>query len=153
MDRRLFRQRSNRMIAGICGGLGEYLAIDPTFVRIFFVLLALINGIGVLIYFLMWIIVPPEDAASISLREAARTGADEIAEQARTMGADLRQAVRRPNSQTWMYIGLGLVILGFFALLDNLPWRWLHWFNWNVFWPVLLILGGIALIVRYFRKE
>jgi hypothetical protein len=101
----------------------------------------------------MWIIIPPEDAARSSLREAARTGADEIAEQARTMGADIRQAVRSPNSRTWMYIGAGLIVLGFFALLDNLPWSWLHWLNWNFFWPVLLILGGIALIVRYFRKE
>jgi phage shock protein C len=153
MNRRLYRHRSNRMIAGVCSGLGDYLQIDPTFVRIFFVLMALTNGIGVLIYFLMWIIVPPEDARSASLREAARTGADEIAEQARSMGEDLRQAVRSPNSQTWIYIGAGLIILGFFALLDNLPWGWLQWWNSNLFWPVLLILGGIALIVRYFRKE
>jgi phage shock protein C len=153
MSHKLYRHRINRMIAGVCGGLGEYLGIDSTFVRIFFVLLALSNGIGVMVYFLMWIIVPPQDAASISLHEAARTGADEIAEQARTMGADLRQAVRSPNSQTWMYIGIGLIILGLLALLDNLPWSWLHWLNWNFFWPILLVLGGIALIVRYFRKE
>jgi phage shock protein C len=153
MTRRLFRHRTNRMIAGVCAGLGEYLEIDTTFVRLFFVLLALSNGIGVLVYFLMWIIVPPEDAASATLRETARVGADEIADQARTMGADIRQAVRSPNSKTWMYIGAGLIILGFFALLDNLPWRWLHWLNWTFFWPVLLILAGIALIVRYFRKE
>lgn len=153
MNRKLYRTRTNRMIAGVCGGLGEYLSIDPTFVRLFFVLLALSNGIGVLVYFLMWILVPPEDAASISLREAARAGADEIAEHARTMGEDLRQAVSSPSSRTWMYIGVGLILLGFFALLDNLPWGWLHWLNWNLFWPVMLILGGIALIVRYFRKE
>jgi len=153
MDRRLYRHRTNRIIAGVCGGLGEYLNIDPTFVRIFFVLLGFTNGIGVLIYLLMWIIVPPEDARNISLRESARTGADEIAEQAHSIGEDLRQAVRSPTSQTWMYIGAGLIILGLFALLDNLPWHWLHWLHWNLFWPVLLIMAGIALVVRYFRKE
>jgi phage shock protein C len=153
MNRRLFRLRSNRMIAGVCGGLGEYLGIDPTFVRIFFVLLALSNGLGVLVYLLMWIIIPPEDKARISLPDAARTGADEIAEQARSMGVDLRHAVRSPNSQTWMYIGVGLILLGLFALLDKLPWAWLRWLNWNFFWPVLLVLAGVALIVRYFRNE
>jgi len=153
MDRRLYRHRTNRIIAGVCGGLGEYLSIDPTFVRIFFVLLGFTNGIGVLVYLLMWIIVPPEDARNVSLRESARTGADEIAEQAHNLGEDLRRAVRSPTSQTWMYIGAGLIIIGFFALLDNLPWHWLHWLNWSLFWPVLLILAGIALVVRYFRKE
>ena len=153
MNRRLLRLRSNRMIAGVCGGLGVYLGIDPTFVRVFFVLLAFSNGIGVLVYLLMWIIVPPEDTANASLRDIARTGADEIAEQARSMSEDLRQAVRSPNSQTWMYIGIGLILLGFLALVDYLPWSWLHWLNWNFFWPVLLVLAGIALIVRYFRKE
>jgi phage shock protein C len=153
MDRRLYRHRSNRIIAGVCAGLGEYLGIDPTFVRIFFVLLSFSNGIGVLIYFLMWIIVPPENARNVTLSESARTGADEIAEQAHTLGEDLRQAVHNPTSKTWMYIGAGLIIIGFFALLDSLPWRWLHWLNWNIFWPVLLILAGIALVVRYFRKD
>jgi phage shock protein PspC (stress-responsive transcriptional regulator) len=153
MDRRLYRHRSNRIIAGVCGGLGEYLGIDPTFVRIFFVLLAFGNGIGVLVYFLMWIIVPPEDAQNISLRESAQTGADEIAEHAHSIGEDIRQVVHNPTSRSWMYIGAGLIIIGFFALLDSLPWGWLHWLNWNWFWPVLLILAGIAMIVRYFRKE
>jgi phage shock protein C len=153
MDRRLYRHRTNRIIAGVCGGVGDYLGIDPTFVRIFFVLFAFTNGIGVMVYLLMWIIVPPEDARNVSLRESARTGADEIAEHAHNLGEDLRQAVRNPTSQTWIYIGAGLIIIGFFALLDSLPWGWLHWLNWNLFWPVLLILAGIALIVRYFRKE
>jgi phage shock protein PspC (stress-responsive transcriptional regulator) len=153
MDRRLYRHRTNRIIAGVCGGLGEYLGIDPTFVRIFFVLLAVGNGIGVLVYVLMWIIVPPEDARNISLRESARTGADEIAEHAHSIGEDIRQVVHNPTSRSWMYIGAGLIIIGFFALLDSLPWRWLHWLNWNWFWPALLILAGIAMIVRYFRKE
>jgi phage shock protein C len=153
MDRRLYRHRTNRLIAGVCGGVGEYLNIDPTFVRIFFVLFALTNGIGILVYFLMWIIIPPEDARSVSLRESARTGADEIVEHAHSIGEDIRQVVRNPTSTTWIYVGAGLIIIGFFALLNSLPWRWLHWLNWNLFWPVLLILGGIALIVRYFRKE
>jgi phage shock protein C len=153
MERRLYRHRTNRIIAGVCGGLGEYLAIDPTVVRLFFLLFGFTNGIGVLVYFLMWIIIPPEDARSASLPESARTGADEIAEQAHNLGQEIRQAVRSPASQTWMYIGAGLIIIGFVALLNNLPWHWLHWMNWNLFWPVFLILGGIALIVRYFRKE
>jgi len=153
MDRKLYRHRTNRIIAGVCGGVGEYLAIDPTFVRIFFVLFAFLNGFGVLVYFLMWIIVPSEDARNVSLRESARIGADEIAQKAHFMGEDLRQAVRSPTPQTWMYIGAGMIIIGFFALLDSLPWSWLHWLNWNVFWPVLLILAGIAMVMRYFRKE
>ena len=153
MDRKLYRHRTNRIVAGVCGGVGEYLRIDPTFVRIFFVLFAFFNGFGVLVYFLMWIIVPPEDARNVSLRESARTGADEIAEQAQQMGEDLRRAVHSPTPQTWMYIGAGLIIIGFFALLDSLPWGWLHWLNWNLFWPVLLILAGIAMVMRYFRKE
>jgi len=101
----------------------------------------------------MWIIVPPEDTRNISLSESARTGADEIVEHAHILGEDLRQVVHNPASQTWMYIGAGLIIIGFFALLDSLPWGWLHWLNWNLFWPVLFILAGIALVVRYFRKE
>lgn len=62
--RKLYRIPSKGMIGGVCAGLGEYLKADPTVIRIAFALLALAGvGSGVLIYIVMWLIVPikPED--------------------------------------------------------------------------------------------
>lgn len=56
--KRLYRSRSNRMIAGICGGIGEYLGIDPTLIRILWILFTLAGGSGILVYIILWIIVP-----------------------------------------------------------------------------------------------
>jgi phage shock protein C len=57
----LYRSRSNRQVAGICGGLGEFLGIDPTIVRLLFIF-GVIFGYGflLLVYFVMFIIVPEE---------------------------------------------------------------------------------------------
>jgi phage shock protein C len=60
MEKRLYRSRSERVIGGVCGGLGDYFAVDPTLVRIAAVLLALANGVGVVAYIILWIIVPEE---------------------------------------------------------------------------------------------
>jgi phage shock protein C len=46
------------MIAGVCGGLAEYLGMDPTIIRVLWVLVSLLAGAGVLLYIIMWIIVP-----------------------------------------------------------------------------------------------
>lgn len=58
--KRITRSRSDRMIAGVAGGLAAYFGIDPIFVRIGFLVLALINGFGGLLYFVLWLIVPNE---------------------------------------------------------------------------------------------
>jgi phage shock protein C len=58
--RRLYRSRKDRMIAGVCAGLGEYLSIDPTVIRILFVLLFLAGFSGILIYLIMLFIIPEE---------------------------------------------------------------------------------------------
>ena len=49
------------MIGGVCGGLGEVLDIDPTIVRVVFVLLGLLGGHGVLLYIILWLIMPRHD--------------------------------------------------------------------------------------------
>lgn len=64
MDRKLYRSRTSSMIAGVCGGLGAYLNLDPTVVRLVFILLALAGGPGVLFYLLLWLVVPREPAAA-----------------------------------------------------------------------------------------
>ena len=61
--KQLYRSNSNRMIAGVCTGLGEYAGIDPTVIRLLFVLGFFITGPGILLaYLIMMIVVPPEPA-------------------------------------------------------------------------------------------
>lgn len=57
-SKKLKRSRSETMIAGVCGGLGDYFGMDPTIIRLIFVLLALLGGHGILIYLILWIIMP-----------------------------------------------------------------------------------------------
>jgi phage shock protein PspC (stress-responsive transcriptional regulator) len=59
--RYLRRSKSNRMLAGVCGGLGEFFGLDPVWFRLIFVLASIPGGIpGVLIYLVCWIIIPEE---------------------------------------------------------------------------------------------
>jgi phage shock protein C len=62
--KRITRSRSDRMVAGVAGGLAAYFGVDPLFIRIAFVVLALINGVGALLYLALWLIVPNEGSLS-----------------------------------------------------------------------------------------
>jgi phage shock protein C len=56
--RKLYRSQSQRMIAGVCGGLADYFNVDATLIRVLFLLLTVFGGSGLVIYVVMWIIVP-----------------------------------------------------------------------------------------------
>jgi phage shock protein C len=58
--RKLYRSKTNRQLAGVCGGLAQYFNLDATLVRVLFVLLAVLGGSGLVLYLAMWIIVPKE---------------------------------------------------------------------------------------------
>jgi phage shock protein PspC (stress-responsive transcriptional regulator) len=155
MKPKLTRSHTDQMIGGVCGGLGKYLGIDPTFVRLFFVLLAFAgNGIGVLVYLLLWIILPVEgQTRPASFEENVRLGSEEVAERARHMGDDFRNMVQNPHPQASLIIGASLIILGIVYLIDNMQLPWLQWLRFDIVWPLLLVLGGIALILRRGRGE
>jgi phage shock protein PspC (stress-responsive transcriptional regulator) len=70
--KRLYRSRKDRMVAGVAGGLGEYFGIDPTLIRLGWVLLLIPGGLpGLLPYILCWIIIPREPVAGALLPEQA----------------------------------------------------------------------------------
>jgi len=121
MEKRLYRSTTNKVIGGVCGGLGEYLGIDPVLVRIVVVLLILAPGIGIWAYVAAWIIIPrcPEEIAQESAPQM---------------------------SGSWhRYLpGLVLVALGALLLVRQ---HW-YWFGWRELWPAVLIIIGVALIVR-----
>ena len=66
MDKKLYRNTSNKMIAGVCSGLAEYISIDPTIVRLIWALIAL-SGAGILAYLIAAIIIPEKPSDIIDV--------------------------------------------------------------------------------------
>lgn len=60
-DKKLRRSRTDKMVAGICGGLGKYFGLDATILRLVFVLLMIFAGTGLLAYLVMWLVIPYEN--------------------------------------------------------------------------------------------
>jgi phage shock protein C len=63
--RKLYRSRTDRKLAGVCGGLAQYFNLDATLIRVLFVALAVLGGTGLVLYVAMWIIVPNEPQAAV----------------------------------------------------------------------------------------
>ena len=57
-DKRLYKSETNKVIGGVCGGLGEYFGIDPTALRIIAVVLIFAHGAGLLVYLIAWLCMP-----------------------------------------------------------------------------------------------
>jgi len=60
--KQLYRSKNNRMLGGVCAGLGEHLDVDPTVIRLIWAVVTLLSfGTGIIIYILAWIIIPEDD--------------------------------------------------------------------------------------------
>jgi len=131
MERRLYRSSTNKIIGGVCGGLGEYFEVDPVFIRILTVLLFLASGFGLLAYIIAWIIIPKEEL-SINVEEKTPQ-AKEI------------------NYSPWhKYLpGIILIAIGLILLIRE---HW-FWFDWGDFWPAVIIVLGLFLIFHRKNKE
>jgi phage shock protein C len=132
-SQKLYRSSSDKMIAGVCGGLGKYFSVDATIVRLVFLLLLFLGGSGFLVYLILWIIVPEEQPAGAAPPEVI---------QANTQ--DLAQAAVRNGPLIFAVL---LIFLGVWFLLQNL----LH-IDLGQLWPVILIVIGLALLIPTLRK-
>jgi phage shock protein C len=85
--KRITRSRSDRMLGGVAGGLAAYFGIDPLIVRVIFAVLALFNGLGVILYVALWLIVPNEDSVA--------TGRNNVQEAINEMQTAVEQIIDR----------------------------------------------------------
>ncbi len=143
MSKRLYRSRTDSTIGGVCGGLGEYFSVDPTFIRIIAVLLAFADGIGLVAYIVAWIIIPqrPQEVVGAEVVEG---------EEATPPDAPVKAEESKPVYGSWnRYIpGAILVCIGAYFLIREHYW----WWHLERFWPLLLIAFGVFLILRFGAK-
>jgi phage shock protein C len=118
------RSRRERVIAGVCGGIGHYLGVDPVLLRIAFMILALANGLGVVAYVVAWVAIPEEQPGQ---------PVGPSAETRREMGR--------------LVLGGALVVLGLVLLLDRLAPN-----LDELFWPVAVVAVGVAVMLVGLRR-
>jgi phage shock protein C len=96
--KRLYRSRQERMVAGVAGGIAAYLGVDPLFVRLALVVLALLNGFGLLLYLALWLLVPNEDSLAGDAREQVRENAGEMRASAEELAQRVRNMFAAPHN-------------------------------------------------------
>jgi phage shock protein C len=137
MNRRLYRCRDNRRLAGVAAGVAEFFDLDPTLVRLLFFLSIFLGGMGVLLYIAMAIIVPLEPVSADHTGEAAAAPEGH------------RHATRGDGRWT-TFVGLALVLFGTLALVDRvLPALDIERF----FVPAVMIGIGALLVANAVRRE
>lgn len=151
MRERLYRSEKDKLVAGVCGGLAEYFEVDPVIIRIAFVAGAMLSGgMGIIVYILLWIIVPSKEQVAAAAAPGFSTGtaegtpaAENAAPRAETAAPGYRRNRTGRNIFGYILIGLGLLI---FAE------RFLPYWEVHNFWPLVLIAIGIGLLLKSSKK-
>lgn len=158
MEKRLYRSRTNRLIWGVCGGLAKYFDMDPTIIRIIFVLLMFANGLGILAYIIMAIVIPLEGSKTAESKETVRENVEEMKKAATELGREIRatfaedkeaETAIRKRRRSW--VGIILVIIGILALMASLNLFW--WFHWSYLWPFIIIAIGLIIVSDARRRK
>lgn len=160
MQNRLYRSRVKRVFGGVAGGLAGYMNLDPILVRVLFIIAAAINGVGALLYIIMWIVVPeapleyefpnykkPDGESGKDGKAANNTSSDTTASGTFT-GAD-QYAGKSNSSNSRIIIGIILIGFGIFFLLDNL----FPFFDFEDIFPLALVVIGVALLWNSLQKK
>jgi len=171
--KRLYRSRIDRMIAGVCGGLAKYFDIDPTIVRVLFVVSIFVGGGGIIAYIILWIVVPEEQiifqsatqdsqthqANSDSEESNSNTKQDsskfdssnfnsEVNKKFNDATNEINKILDEARNNKKVLGGTILILLGALFLLDNL----LPHFDFGDYWPIILIAIGVGIIIKATRK-
>lgn len=132
MDKKLYRSNNDRVFAGVCGGLGEYFAVDTVVIRLLWVVFTVMGGAGLIAYIIAAIIVPLNPVSGNI--DGMHPGS------AQQNGPEYKSN----NGRSSMIFGIFLLIFGGFVLVKN----FLPWISGDVFLAAFLILLGVFFIVR-----
>jgi len=138
-NRRLYRDELNKMVGGVCKGIADYLDIDPTIVRVLFLVALVAKGSGVLLYIILWIVLPKKVDYTFKQPEVDYTVPPDV----ENASPFAYQPVKRKSNFS-LIAGLLFIVLGAVLLLDE--YNILPDFDFEHLWPVTIVVVGLALI-------
>jgi phage shock protein C len=139
--KRLYRAKKNQMIAGVCSGLGEYFSIDPAIIRLIFILATIFGGYGVIVYIILWIILPEESNDKVGSEETVKKNIASMRDKANDFASEMKTDSN--SGRMRIIIGAVLIGLGLMFFLDNFGI-----FRADIFWPLVLVAIGVLILRR-----
>ena len=161
MSKTLHRSQTNKIIAGVCGGLAEYFDIDSTIIRLLFILVVALGGSGIFLYLILWLIMAKSSKEpAVITEERVKEFAGEVKEKAEEIKDDIIKRYYEHDGNCdrghcrggRRFFGWLLLILGVAFLLNNLVPFWLR-AQMIKFWPLFLIVAAILMIVNSGEKN
>ena len=135
MEKRLQRDTNHKVIGGVCAGLANYFDMDASLLRLLLAFMILFAGTGFWLYIILWIVMP------------AGNGFQPTAE---TIDAVMNDASPNPQINKGSLV-VGLILIGLGAL--GLIHRFVPAFNWQMVWPIILIVLGLVLLIPKDKKS
>lgn len=127
MENRLTRSSKDKIISGVCGGLGEYFKVDPVIIRICWVLIAIMTHVpGILVYIICSFVIPEDNDVIY----------------------DYDDDNNKSTKNTALFVGFILIVIGLIFLFPD----FFKIFKIIKYWPALLILAGIYIIAKQFNN-
>jgi phage shock protein C len=160
MATRLERSATNKVVAGVCGGIGEYLQVDPTLVRVFFVVGTVVTGgLGLLGYIVLVVLLPlpGQPAPFVKSTGVTTSTVDAAAGDASAGEASAAQILPTPTptdpaaaERNRAAFGVVLIALGAIFLFSNAGV--FRIVRWDLAWPLVLIAIGALLLAQRIRR-
>jgi phage shock protein C len=142
--KRLYRSDTDKIIFGVCGGLGEYMEIDPLIIRIIFIALTLAGGSGILIYLVLAILIPQKGTSKSANKQTVK---EETGERAQNLATELKNGKTMASFRD--IFGLIVVVIGIIILIKELfRFDIFNWINWGLIFALFLIFVGFRILSK-----
>ncbi len=169
MKKQLYRSKDNTIIGGVCSGIAEYFDTDPTLIRLLWAFFALYGGIGIVAYIVCLIVMPEDKGVSYDRASGTSENAQDLyvsktpdnAKRQGTPGDPEAYTPSKGNDKGPIFAGVFLICIGGlllfkkifqFSLISYLR-KWLHFINLSRFWPILLIIAGLGILLKEIGRK
>jgi phage shock protein PspC (stress-responsive transcriptional regulator) len=152
--KKFYRSRTDRILFGVCGGLGKYFGIDPILFRLLFILLFLMNGAGVILYAIMIFLTHQEplehepgspETKEDNLKDEFHNLTEKIEEKAHEFSSQTKAEENKMSDSRNLLGGIIIVFGLFFLMKQFFP---IAWMNTDVIWALAVIAIGFYIIFK-----
>ena len=141
-NNRVTRNENDKILGGVASGIARYINVDPLIIRLAFVALIFGEGLGIIVYLVLWILIPSEKSTQVESKKIISENAKDIENQAEQITNNVQKGANKNTAK--IIIGSILILIGLFIQLNILGFS----INFSWAWPIIIIAIGLIIIFK-----